>query len=139
METKLLLIVAAGVFCGGLLYYYSRKKEGFKVLGSIGATQRNLYYKCTSDCERSDPGKQLSPFKGNLMCQEYCDSAITDMVRRGGPSYPYRPMAKTVPITTTIDEAYDVCGDGESGRWCRTLYHTGKEIDQKCRQDCEYS
>lgn len=144
------LIVAAGM----VIYFINRsRKENFKVLGSMGP-YTDLYYKCTSDCERSDPGKQLSPTHGNMMCQGYCDSIITDLARRGGPSYPMDlPTAstkniKTRPaiaglgsggVVTSLDKSYQMCGDGEANAWCREKYFTGTEIDAKCRQDCEYS
>jgi hypothetical protein len=122
-----------------LYYLYRSKRESFKVLGSMGAHQRELYYKCTSACERSDPGKQLSPTHGNMMCQAYCDSVISDIARRGGPSYPMDYLAKDPELKSINDIAFHVCGDGVENRWCRDKLATGMEIDAKCRQDCEYS
>lgn len=112
--------------------------ENFKILGSL-APQKQMYWQCLSDCERGDPSLQLTKTKGSMSCQEYCDSTITDIVRRGGPSYPKdEPVAK-VPINTRIDQAYALCGDGTKGAWCRKNFTTQGEIDQKCRQNCAYS
>ena len=114
------------------------RKEGFKVLGAL-APFGNTYYKCLSDCERSDPGDRLTPTHGSMACQEYCDSTLTDISRRGGPSYPDEyPIAPPL-ITTEADDAYRVCGEGTKGNWCRQIYFTDREIDEKCRQDCKYS
>jgi len=133
-------LVMVAVLAGGAIVYYlwKRRRESFKVLGNMGP-QRELYYKCTSDCERSDPGKQLSPTHGNMMCLEYCDSVITDIARRGGPSDPDELPVAPTKIVTSIDDAYHVCGDGDANAWCREKYFTATEIDAKCRQDCEYS
>ncbi len=139
---NLVLASAAGVIVVAIYYYLSRRREPFKVVGGMGP-YKDLYYKCSSDCERSDPGKQLSPTHGNMMCQEYCDSVITDIARRGGPSYPLDARVATPPlsggISTSVDDAFAVCGDGGENAWCRDKYFTATEIDSKCQQDCEYS
>lgn len=112
--------------------------SGFKVLGTMGPYS-DLYYRCYAQCERSDPAKQLYPTKGNFMCGEYCDSVITKMARVGGPS---DPQSKKIPppiVRTPMDDAYQICGDGSRGDWCRSLYHSSSEIHEKCMQDCEYS
>ena len=114
------------------------RKEGYKVLGTL-ASYKDLYYKCTSECERTDRGKQLMPTHGNYMCQEYCDSEITRMSRVGGPSDPVHEHIPTPNVDRVIDRSYKVCGDGNRGNWCRSLFHTDSEIDEKCREDCEYS
>jgi len=154
------LVYGAIIITGGVMIVWcsymllrSRSREAFKVIGTMGPYSA-LYYKCSSDCERSDPGKQLSPTHGNMMCQRYCDSVITDIARRGGPSYPSDDhIASTSNIgepyeistlgtggvITSIDQAYKVCGDGEANEWCRQNFFTASEIDSKCRQDCEYS
>lgn len=124
-----------------LLYLFvGRKsnKEGFKVLGTL-SPYSDLYYRCLSQCERSDPGKQLLPTKGNFMCGEYCDSVITKMARVGGPSDPKVPKIPTPEVKTYMDQAYEICGDGSKGDWCRSLFHSSAEIHEKCKQDCEYS
>ena len=145
MDTRA-IIIAVGSLAVVLLLWYasSKKRENFKVLGAL-APYRDLYYRCTSECEKSDPGKQLYPTKGSMMCQEYCDSSITELSRKGGPSYPVdSPVDSTESIPTTstgsgVDDAYKVCGDGSKNEWCRNLYTTYHEIDSKCRMDCEYS
>jgi len=113
-------------------------REKFKVLGTL-APYGSVYYKCLSDCERSDPGNRLTPTHGSMACQEYCDSTITDISRRGGPSYPDEyPVAAPI-IETAADDAYALCGEGTKGNWCRQIYFTDRQIDDKCRQDCAYS
>jgi len=112
--------------------------EDFKVLGSL-APQKAMYYKCLSDCEKGDPAFNLTHTKGSMSCQAYCDSTITDIVRRGGPSYPLDLPVAPVAIKTRIDKAYDVCGDGTKGNQCRKNFATDGEIDEKCRQNCAYS
>lgn len=133
----LILTTGAGIL---LIIYigWKRNRENFKVVGNMGPF-KNIYYKCSSACERSDPGKQLSPTHGNMMCQEYCDSVITDIARRGGPSYPSDYYSKDDTIKTPIDISYEICGDGEQNKWCRDKFVTASEIDSKCRQNCEYS
>lgn len=149
---RLLLISAIVVGSATIIWLLKyKKREAFKILGAL-APYKEVYYKCNSDCERSDPGKQLTPGHGNSSCASYCDSVITDISRRGGPSYPLdfkvastKNSSKKIKdlgsggIVSSTDEAYIFCGDGEQGRWCRQNYHTSYEIDAKCRQDCEYS
>ena len=119
----LLAVVFFKLYCGG-----KKHKESFKVLGAL-AQQRSLYYQCLSECERSDPAKQLSPTKGNMMCLAYCDSVITDMTRRFDPK---------VPVTTIDDKSYKQCGEGTWGNFCRAQASTDREIFAKCSQECEY-
>ena len=121
-----------------VLYQGSNRNEDFKVLGSL-APQKRMYWQCLSDCERGDPSLQLTKTKGSMSCQEYCDSTITDIVRRGGPSYPKDEPVATVPIVTKIDQAYALCGEGTKGAYCRKNFSSDREIDQKCRQNCAYS
>ena len=119
--------------------FMSRKRrEGFKVLGTL-ANQKDVYYQCLSECEKTDPQKQLGRTHGSRSCTDYCDSTITDMVRRGGPSYPNDFRLPPTPVVTRIDESYRRCGDGTKGEWCRSLFSTDGEIDSRCRQECEYS
>jgi hypothetical protein len=150
------IIITTGVIgvCVTSLLLKTRKRESFKVVGTIGP-YKDLYYKCQSDCERSDPGKQLSPAHGNLMCDRYCDSVITDLTRRGGPSYPLDvPTMSTANnafppydirnlgsggVERSIDQSFKICGDGEANAWCREKFFTASEIDAKCQQDCQYS
>lgn len=134
---KILLGVAL-VILVAYAYMKNKEVEKFKVLGSL-ANQRELYYKCLSDCERSDPGKTLLPTKGNFSCMKYCESTISDLVRRGGPSYPVDIPVETVPVFTRIDSSYSKCGDGTQGDWCRGQYASTGQIDELCRQNCEYS
>jgi hypothetical protein len=122
----------------GVIYLFWSSKEDFKVLGNL-ATQRNMYYQCLSECERSDPALRLTPTKGSMMCQAYCDSTITDLARRGGPSYPQDIPVAPTQVITRIDKAYKACGDGTKGEVCRKHFATNGEIDEKCRQDCAYS
>jgi hypothetical protein len=129
------LILLVGVL---YLVWGCSNQEDFKVLGNL-ASQRNMYYQCLSECERSDPALRLSPTKGSMMCQAYCDSTITDLARRGGPSYPQDIPVAPVEVTTRIDKAYATCGDGTKGNQCRKNFATDGEIDEKCRQDCAYS
>lgn len=152
-NSKVIILGVACVVCATIVIWklILKNREYFKVLGSLGP-YKELYYKCNSDCERSDPGKQLTPGHGNMMCKNYCDSTITDISRRGGPSYPLDFPVKSTSnksssvfdlgsggVMTSIDEAYKFCGDGEENSWCRQNFHTASEIDAKCRQDCEYS
>lgn len=74
-----------------------------------------------------------------MACQEYCESSLTDIARRGGPSYPDECHVPPSAVSTPADNAYRVCGDGTKGKWCRQIYFTDREIDEKCRQDCKYS
>lgn len=117
---------------------WNSSREPFKVLGAMG-NQREVYYHCLSECERSDPGNRLTPTKGNRSCMDYCDSAITDLTRRGGASYPDDYPVKSISIVNKRDESYKVCGEGTKGARCRELYNTDAEIDEKCRQDCQYN
>ena len=122
-----------------IFFFWPRTtKDGFKVLGSL-APQKQMYWKCLSDCERGDPNFQMTKTKGSMSCLEYCDSTITDLVRRGGPSYPLDINAATVPIVTHIDQAYSRCGDGTKGAFCRKNFTSDVQIDEKCRQNCAYS
>lgn len=125
-----------------LAVWYLLKKdnpsEHFKVLGAL-AHQKDVYYRCLSECERSDPAKQMTPSKGSQLCQQYCDSVLTDVTRRGGPSYPRDLPVATAVAPTRVISSYDECGDGTHGDWCRQQFATAGEIDEKCRQDCEYS
>lgn len=116
----------------------SPRREGFKVLGSL-ANQAPLYYRCLSECERTDPAKQLGMTHGSMSCQSYCESTITNITRRGGSSFPCEIPLKKVEIVTRDDESYKRCGDGTKGEWCRALYTTDGEIDARCRQQCQYS
>lgn len=118
--------------------FQTEKKEEFKVLGSL-ASQKKMYYQCLSDCERDDPTKRLSPTKGSMMCQEYCDSTITDIARRGGASYPNDIFVEEAPIKTSMDKAYEKCGSGVKASKCRSDSFTASEIDEKCRQNCAFS
>lgn len=118
--------------------YLYKRREKFKVLGALG-NQKDLYYRCLSECEKSDPAKQMSPSKGSQMCQAYCDSVLTDMTRRGGPSYPHDLPISEASVTTIPDSSFEKCGDGTHGEWCRSQISTAGEIDEKCRQDCAYS
>jgi|WetSurMetagenome_2_1015567.scaffolds.fasta_scaffold534899_1 hypothetical protein len=131
-------VVAIAGIAVGLYLVWRRKREPFKVLGQL-SPYKSVYYQCLSECERGDPAKQLTPTKGNMMCREYCDSSLTELSRRGGPSYEDIPSVKLPPYKSVIDEAYEVCGDGSQNSWCRSIYTTSSEIDEKCRQDCEYS
>jgi hypothetical protein len=115
-----------------------RNMENFKILGSL-APQKQMYWHCLSECERGDPSLQLTKTKGSMTCQAYCDSTITDIVRRGGPSYTRDEPVKSVPITTSIDQSYALCGDGTKGAFCRKNFSTNSEIDKKCMQNCAYS
>ena len=128
-----ILLVIALLFLGS-----SKTSEKFKVLGTLSPFNE-VYYHCLSECERGDPADHLLPTHGSMACQEYCDSVITDLTRRGGPSYPDEYPVAPPQIITTNDEAYMVCGEGTKGDWCRQIYATDKEIDSKCRQDCKYS
>jgi hypothetical protein len=121
-----------------VLYQGGKEKEDFKVLGAL-APQKDMYWQCLSDCERGDPAMQLTKTKGSMSCLAYCDSTITDIVRRGGPSYPKDEPVATVPIKTRINQSYAACGDGTKGAYCRKNFATDGQIDQKCRQDCAYS
>ena len=132
----ILILVLVFVFC-----YVMHKKgnsENFKVLGEL-ANQKALYYRCLYECERGDPDKYLTKTKGSMACQEYCDSVITDIVRRGGPSYPFDVPSEPVAVFTPIDKSYEKCGSGTHGNRCRELESTNSEIKEKCRQECEYS
>ncbi len=129
----IVVILAIFMYCHG-----SRRKESFKILGSL-APQKDMYWQCLSDCERADPSLQLGKTKGSMSCLEFCDSTITDITRRGGPSYPVDLEAASVPIKTRIDHSYNKCGDGTKGNWCRKNFTTDGQIDEKCRQDCAYS
>jgi hypothetical protein len=134
----LLFIVIAAT--GGWVFYKrsQNSNEKFKVLGTL-APYAPVYYKCVSECERSDFGKRLMPTKGSMACQEYCDSAITDISRRGGPSYPNEYPIAPIEVNTAASDAYKICGEGTKGTWCRQIYFSDREIDEKCRQDCKYS
>ena len=135
---KILIVCALILAVAGLLIWHKRRTESFKVLGAL-APYGPVYYQCLSGCERSDAGKRLTPTKGSMACQEYCDSVLTDISRRGGPSYPDEYPIAPIPVSTAADDAYSVCGDGTKGNWCRQIYFTDREIDEKCRQDCKYS
>jgi len=135
MYGRLILFI---IVIGFILFVSITPQERFKVLGNL-ATQGPMYYRCLSECERSDPALRMTPTKGSMMCQAFCDSTITDIARRGGPSYPNDyPVEEIVPVTR-IDKAYDVCGDGTKGEQCRKNFATNGEIDEKCRQNCAYS
>jgi hypothetical protein len=135
MEKVVLGIILVGII---ILLISRPSKEGFKVLGTL-APYSDLYYRCYSECERSDPAKRLYPTKGSFMCGEYCDSTITRMARIGGPSDPKEPKLPSPPVKSVINDSYKICGDGVKGDWCRALYHSASEIYEKCRQDCQYS
>jgi hypothetical protein len=134
MIIVILIILAIIASC----LFIKREKEKFKVLGSMG-NLKSLYYRCLNQCEKSDPAKHMSPTKGSMTCQAYCDSIITDLARRGGPSYRDDLPIGRVNVITDIDDAYARCGDGTHGARCRSLMATDYQIDEKCRQDCEYS
>lgn len=130
------IILAVLVWC---ISRPDRSSEGFtKVLGTLGK-QKQLYYRCLGQCERSDPNKHMAPTHGSMACLEYCDSMITDIARRGGSTY-YEdlPVASAVVIDRA-DESYLKCGDGSHGARCREMYATDGEIDEKCRQECQYT
>lgn len=132
----LVLAVLALFTMGWLLY--TRKKEGFKVLGAL-SPYKDLYYRCFSECERGDPTNRLYPTKGSFMCGEYCDSVITRMSREGGVSDPQGYKVPPPQINTAIDDSYGICGDGVRGDWCRALYTSNSEINESCKQSCQYS
>lgn len=172
MQRKYFFLIGALVFL--FVWCYVSKngcvpkgsRENFKVLGALG-NQKETYYQCLSECERSDPGKRLTPSDGSQSCMSYCDSIITDLTRRGGPSYPdelpvaeavgkivandnasrsqsasiYDPNIKMVnsKLFNRRDQSFAVCGDGTKGAKCRKLYASDGEIDEKCRQDCQYN
>lgn len=132
------IVLAVVALAAIAIFSRGKTTENFKILGSL-APQKQMYWQCLSECERGDPSLQLTKTKGSMSCQAYCDSTITDIVRRGGPSYPRDEPVATVPITTAIDQSYALCGDGTKGAWCRKNFTTHSEIDQKCRQNCAYS
>lgn len=121
-----------------LFVFMRRKNEDFKILGALG-NQKDLYYRCMSECEKSDPAKQLTPTKGSWMCKQYCDSVITDITRRGGPSYPRDLPVASASAPDSSDLSYSKCGDGTKGAWCRRNVYTAEEIKGRCGQDCQYS
>lgn len=137
----ILLVVLIFIFCIAFSRGCTNDQERFKVLGTMGPSANSLYYRCLSECEKSDPAKQMSPSKGSMTCLAYCDSVITDLMRRGGPSYPNDlSVAGSIPrVILNIDDAYSRCGDGTHGQRCRSLVTTDYQINDKCRQDCEYS
>ena len=123
MKNKLLLL---GILLSAVLLFFSCKtsnKENFKVLGAL-APQKDMYYHCLSECERSDPAKQMTPTKGSWMCKQYCDSSMTDMTRRSGPSYVKDALVNTVDIVTNMDKTFNKCGQGTKGDWCRVQEFT---------------
>lgn len=138
-------VAAVLVILTGIVIYYkwNSKKEHFRLLGTI-APYQEAYYECTSQCERADAGTKPSNVHGSAYCQQYCDYTVGKMATdkpilvvtnpNGDPS------PKIKKVKTSIDEAYEVCGDGGSAEAikCRSDYHTESEIDEKCRQDCKY-
>ena len=135
---KHLLIVLAVLALAYFLCSERKNRDDFKILGAL-APQKQMYWKCLSDCERGDPSFQMTKTKGSMSCLEYCDSTITDMTRRGGPAYSQDLDAATVPIVTHIDQAYARCGDGTKGNFCRKNWTSDVQIDEKCRINCAYS
>lgn len=121
-----------------ILCSLKKSNENFKVLGSMG-NLKSLYYRCINECEKTDPTKQMTPTKGSMACLAYCDSIITDLARRGGASYTDDLKIGNVNVNTNIDDAYNMCGPGTRGSKCRSVLTTNYQIDDKCRQDCEYS
>lgn len=141
MGATLFLLILVALVVVYIVWSSKRKEnfiEGFKVLGTLGK-QNQLYYRCLSECERSDPGKRMTPTHGSSSCLSYCDSVITDLTRRGGSTYVEDHPVAAATIIDRVDESYLRCGDGTHGAYCRQLYATDGEIDEKCRQKCEYS
>lgn len=133
-----ILLIVIGIVLAIFCVWKVKEREQFKVLGAMG-NLKGLYYKCLHECEKSDPTKHMTPSKGSMTCLAYCDSIITDLSRRGGPSYPLDLPIDKIPVTTGVDLTYQKCGDGTHGNRCRSLLGTSLEIDDKCRQDCQYS
>jgi hypothetical protein len=137
-----IMVALALVVALWLLWLLTRRRvnrrDNFKILGTL-APYKDTFYQCLSECERADLSKQLTPGHGSFDCDEYCNSAITDWSRRGGPSYPSDSPVGAPIVKTRVDLSYEKCGDGSKGAWCRNLYTTASEIDEKCRQNCAYS
>lgn len=122
----------------------NKSKEHFRLLGTI-APYKDIYYHCSSECERADPGTRTSTTHGSESCQQYCDFTVGNMATENHIDVFTNPNGNPSPkikkFKTTIDEAYEVCGDGGSASAieCRSNYHTESEIDEKCRIDCKYT
>lgn len=103
----------------------SKNTESYKVLGAL-APHDKVYYQCLSECERSDPRMYLQSSSGKMQCQRQCEDSLS---------------CSTLPneAVTINDEAYHVCGHGTQSEWCRQIYATDREIDERCRQDCLWS
>lgn len=133
-----------GIFIALLIFLvssdmYSTIRNNF-VLGALGEYHQ-VYYKCLSDCERGDRAKQLGITHGNLMCDQYCESMVTEMTRQGGPSRPNQENYPPPKIETINDSAFKHCGseNDKETQECRKLYACQQEITEKCKQDCDYS
>lgn len=99
-----------------------KSTESYKVLGAL-APQNQIYYHCLSQCERADPRTYLQSSSGKMQCQRQCEDALSCSSLQN-------------KVTTINDEAYQVCGHGTQGDWCRQIYASDKEIDARCQQDC---
>ena len=105
-------------------------RESFKVLGTL-APYAKQYYRCLSECEKQDPSKRLIPNRGSLMCEEYCNSVLTEASRQPANG------ADNV-FSTAIDESFNICGEGRRAERCQDIMSTSKEIDEYCQRECEY-
>jgi len=114
-----------------------REGYGF-VMGALGEYQEE-YYKCISDCEREDPSKFLGQTHGSLFCDEFCNSRVTELARQGGPSDVRADPAPPEKVVSRIDQCNEKCGTGPEGKFCRQHCFCDKEVDEKCRIDCQYS
>jgi hypothetical protein len=130
----ILVVAAVAIF----MFYPRNKREGYGfVMGALGQ-YKQLYYRCISECEREDKSNILGN-GANINCDTYCNSKVTEMARRGGPSDPYHPHTEPPKVKLTVDECYEQCGEGKIARGCRSKCACEKEVDEKCRQECMHS
>ena len=138
VAVALILLIVIVVY-----YKWDAKREHFRWLGTM-APYQEVYYHCTSECERSNPVLRMSQTHGSPYCQQFCDYTVGKMATdkpieiftnpNGDPS------PKIKKVKTPIDDSYEVCGDGGSAEAvkCRSDYFTESEIDEKCRIDCQF-
>lgn len=143
-----IIIIIVGIsigYCNNSLSQETEERYG-SVLGQLADYQVELN-ECLNRCTRSDPSDRLLS-TGDLYCDMYCNSVITEKANRGIP--PKKSIASNNMVKcrkqcdepgTTPEEkrkCLSMCyGHNEVADWCKTLWCPYSLNDNdKCMKWC---